>query len=220
MEKRSAFEERLIPMLNGRRVRWRRNPLPGTVFVTVSEFKKLMAQKQGKEPGYSFPSEQTVEEISKRRRGESSAKKERLIPMLNGKRVRRRKNPLPGTVFVPLSEYLTIIQKSTPDSQLDNSVESYSRAKKVIPKLQKPKPSISIKEQRTKIQTFAKEKSEEVVEQFTNEMIPDEIRDSMSDEQLQFKKHELSADLAETMNSRLYWAFYDAWLESQMRRDS
>ncbi len=221
-------EERLIAMLNGRRVRRTINPLPGTVYVTVSEFKQLMAQKHEKEPPartldnvFSQTKEETRHSrIRKERRGEDNQPtEERLIPMLNGKRVRRKKNPDPGTVFVRRSEYLAIIRDDGTNSQLDKSFDSYSLRKKRSTKPLLPKTSISAKEQRIKIKTFAKEMSSEMVELFANEIIPEEIRNSMSSEELEFKKHELSGDLAETINSRLTWAFHQATLESQGRLD-
>ncbi len=202
---RRTEKERLVAMVNGRKVRRTINPLPGTVYVTMSEFKKLMAQKHEKE-------ETPHSRIRESRREDNQGTEERLIPMLNGKRVRRKKNPDPGTVFVRRSEYLAIIRDDGTNSQLDKSFDSYSLRKKRSTKPLLPKTSISAKEQRIKIKTFAKEMSSEMVELFANEIIPEEIRNSMSSEELEFKKHELSGDLAETINSRLIWAFHQATL--------
>ena len=51
-------------------------------------------------------------------------------------------------------------------------------------------------------------------------MIPQEVRESLSEEQLEIRKKELLAEFSEMIDNRLNWAFHEMYLESQGRLDS
>lgn len=151
-----------------------------------------------------------------------------LIPLLNGKRVRRSSNPLPGTVYVTTIEYASLKEKPSSNSQLEQIKTTTPIRKKrqgaseksafSTPEQQQPTPSPTkphpIEDQHTQIQAFAQKVSEQTAQEFIQNMIPDSLLASLSDEQLKFQEQELSANLAESLTSKLYWALNQAWLDA------
>lgn len=156
-----------------------------------------------------------------------------LIPLLNGKRVRRSSNPLPGTVYVTTIEYASLKEKASSNSQLERvkttppirekrqgaiKKSAFSTPSQLSAEPEKPTSSPTrphpIEEQHTKIEAFAQKVSEQTAQQFIQSMIPNSLLASLSDEQLKFQEQELSANLAEGLTSKLYWALNQAWLDA------
>ena len=157
------------------------------------------------------------------------------LPFHNGIRLRMDGNYPPGTLFVTRAEYFEL-KKLEKDgkyqtSELDAVAAEMIKARekrealakasnKPVAQPKKLVSTISIKEQRSQIKTFAKDNSNDLLERFFEKMIPEEVRESLSEEQLEIRKKELLAEFAEMINNRLNWAFHEMYLESQGQIDS
>ena len=136
-----------------------------------------------------------------------------LLPFWNGQRLSVAGGHPPGTIYVTRAEYFEL--KRLEREGIYKRWELDEVAIEMI-KLRERKEffsSMSLEEQRTKIKTFTEQNCLDIVERFVEQMIPEKMRSFLSEEELSLKKQELLADLTETMNSRLYWAFYETWLE-------
>ena len=157
------------------------------------------------------------------------------LPFHNGIRLRMDGNYPPGTLFVTRVEYFEL-KKLEKDGKYQTSEldavaaemikvrekrEALAKASnKPIVQTRKLVSAISIKEKRSQIKALAKDNSNDLLERFFEKIIPQEVRESLSEEQLEIRKQELFADLVETINSRLCWSFNETWLEAQGRLDS
>ncbi len=148
-----------------------------------------------------------------------------LLPFFQGRRLRGSAEYPSGTLFVTLEEYYQLKQAEQEGkyatSELDRVAAEMIRLRKHLESsslaVVKPKKTISsvfsVKQQRAKIRTLAKENANEIVQQFIEQVLPESIRDSLTPEELELKKQELLGDLAETINNKLNWAFQDALVE-------
>ena len=150
-----------------------------------------------------------------------------LLPFFQGRRLRGSAEYPSGTLFVTNDEYYQLKQAEQEGkyatSELDRVAAEMIRLRKHLESssgslaVVKPKKTISsvfsVKQQRAKIRTLAKENANEIVQQFIEQVLPESIRDSLTPEELELKKQELLGDLAETINNKLNWAFQDALVE-------
>ncbi|MGK7938300.1 MAG: hypothetical protein AB4206_21250 [Xenococcaceae cyanobacterium] len=160
---------------------------------------------------------------ARKRRRDTPREQKSLVPLLNGKRARRRSDPLPGTVYVSTREYIALKEEPAPNSQLEHPprrLRKIREATSLTPsnlstqgeKATLPHP---LKDQRPQIQTFTKEVSAEITERFIQDLIPESITSYLSDEQLSSQKLDLSTNLADLIKTQLDWALNRAWLEAQ-----
>jgi len=136
-----------------------------------------------------------------------------LLPFFNGKRRAIMGGHPYGTVWITRAEYFEL--KELERQGVYKRWELDDVAIEMIKRRERKEffSSLSVPEQRKSIKSFAEQKSLDIVEQFVEEMIPEKMRSFLSEEELNLKKQELLADLTETMNSKLYWAFYETMME-------
>ena len=200
------------------------------------------------------------ENPARKRRRTTSSERKFLVPLLNGRRVRRSSDPLPGTAYVTTSEYIALKEEPASNSQLEQAAKAPPRRGKrkgdntdavsSIPTKPTSQPTEQaprrrrkiraatsltpstlntqatkpiphpLKDQYEPIKTFTDEFSEQIARQFIQDLIPESLLASLSEEQLRCQKQELSANLADSIHSQLYWALNRAWLDARSNRSS
>ena len=145
------------------------------------------------------------------------------MPFFQGRRLRAIGEYPPGTLFVKWEEYLELKklekQGKYQTSELDavaarmiqeRKQKEAQQKKKLKPKKRK---SCVTEEERKAVKAFTEKKSQEMVETFFTELVTDSFRGSYSQEELQLKKQELSAEITEAINTKFQWALQDAYLK-------
>ena len=128
------------------------------------------------------------------------------------KRKRRRKadNKLEESALIDLGQFVEEINPSKRERQRKDSqpLATSNRGKP----FSLPNP---LTEKPAKIQKFAREIANQTAEQFLQDFVQGELRAVLSEKHLNSQQLELSAVIAEFLNSQFRWALNQSWLDAR-----